>query len=86
MYYAYILQSLKDRRTYAGFCEDVSERLKAHNLGKVAATKNRRPFIILLTEEFKTEKEAKNRERYWKSGSGRRKLKQLFKGEFPPRP
>jgi len=84
MYFAYILQSLKDKRTYAGFCEDVNKRLMVHNSGKVKATENRRPFVILLTEEFQTEKEAKDREKYWKSGSGRRKLKQLFRRGFPP--
>jgi len=51
MYYAYILQSVKDKRTYAGFCEDINIRLKMHNSGRVKATKNRRPFTILLTEE-----------------------------------
>jgi putative endonuclease len=84
MYYAYILQSLKDKKTYAGFCEDVDIRLKMHNSGRVNATENRRPFVILLTETFQTEKEAKDREQYWKSGSGRRKLKHLFKEGFPP--
>jgi putative endonuclease len=84
MYYAYILQSLKDKRTYAGYCEDIDKRLAVHNSGKVKATKNRRPFIILMTEQFQTEKEAKDREKYWKSGSGRRRLKQLFKHGLPP--
>jgi len=78
MYYAYILQSLKDKKTYAGFCKDINKRLAVHNSGKVNATKNRVPFKILLVERFETIKEAKNKEQYWKSGSGRRKLKQLF--------
>lgn len=45
------------------------------------ATKHRRPFKIFYTEEFETMTEAKDRELWWKSTSGRRKLKELFKGK-----
>jgi len=84
MFYVYILQSLKDKRTYVGFCKSIAERLRVHNSGKVNATKHRRPFVILLTEKFNILKEAKDREKYWKTGSGRRKLKQFFRHGFPP--
>ena len=52
MYQIYILQSLKDKRTYIGYTSDLDARLKEHNLGKVAATRNRRPFKILYTENM----------------------------------
>lgn len=84
MYHVYILQSQKDKRTYAGFSEDAEERLKEHNAGKVNATKRRRPLSILMIEECKTLAEAKKRELYWKSGGGRRKLKDYFINGFPP--
>lgn len=78
MNYIYLLQSIKDGKTYAGYSCDVSRRLKEHNEGKVKSTKHRRPLKLLFTEKFKTEKEAKKRELYWKSGAGRRKLKEYF--------
>lgn len=78
MYTVYILQSEKDRRTYIGYTKDFGNRLKLHNSGQVNATKHRFPFTILFTEEFQNEQEAKKRELYWKSGAGRRKLKEYF--------
>ena len=84
MYHVYILQSLKDKKTYTGFSKDVIQRLKVHNSGSVKATKQRRPLKILYTEECETLKETKKRERYWKSGAGRKKLKKFFDEGFPP--
>lgn len=78
MYYVYILQSLKDGRTYVGYSNDFERRFKEHNSGRVKATKYRYPFKILFTEEFEIEQEAKKRELWWKSGAGRRKLKEFF--------
>ena len=86
MFHVYILQSLKDLRTYTGYTEDVNKRLIEHNTGKVKATRNRRPFRVLFVEDLATLQEAKKKELYWKSGSGRRKLKIYFRKKFPPRP
>lgn len=85
MWYCYILQSLKDKRTYVGYTGDLEERLTLHNKGNVNATKNRRPFIVLFAEKFHSKDSAKKRELYWKSGVGRRKLKKYFERGFPPR-
>lgn len=84
MFYIYILQSLKDERTYTGFSENAHDRLIEHNSGKVDATKNRRPLKILFLEKVESLSLAKKREKYWKSGAGRRKLKEFFKNGFPP--
>ncbi|MBU3925763.1 GIY-YIG nuclease family protein [Patescibacteria group bacterium] len=81
--FVYILKSLKDLKTYTGFSLDVGKRIKEHNQGKVDATKHRRPFVLLYKENCFDLKEAKKREKYWKSGAGRRKLKQFFKNGFP---
>lgn len=78
MYFIYALQSLKDQRTYVGHTNDVERRLIQHNSGHVRSTKHRIPFKLLFTEEFETSTEAKKRELYWKSGAGRRKLKEYF--------
>lgn len=79
MFTVYILQSLKDNRTYVGYTKDFEDRLKLHNSGQVKATKYRFPFKLLYKEEFQIESEAKKQELYWKSGAGRRKLKEFFK-------
>lgn len=78
MYKVYILQSLKDNRTYVGYTKNLEQRLKNHNSGQVRSTKYRIPFQVLFSEDFETTKEAKARELWWKSKAGRNKLKEFF--------
>jgi len=82
MFYIYILKSLKDNKTYVGYTNDLERRLSEHNSGQSKATKNRRPFELIFSEQFEVSSEAKKRELYWKSGGGRRKLKELLKDKF----
>lgn len=78
MYTVYILQSVKDKKTYVGYSGDFKRRFKKHNSGRVKATKHRYPLKVLFVEKFENESEAKKRELYWKNGGGRRKLKKYF--------
>ena len=82
MFYIYVLQSLKDLRTYVGYTYDLEKRFEKHNRGLVKSTKHRRPFKLIFSENFQTEFEAKRREVYWKSGAGRRKLKEYFESNI----
>ena len=82
MFYIYILKSLKDNKTYVGYTNNVDRRLTEHNSGKNIATKNRRPLELIFSEEFETSIEARKRGLYWKSGGGRRKLKELLKDKL----
>jgi len=82
MHYVYILLSEKDKRTYVGYTHNLQERLKRHNSGRVTAIKNRRPLEFFYTEEFKTITKAKERELWWESSSGRKRLKGLFKSKM----
>jgi putative endonuclease len=77
-FYVYVLQSLKDGKTYVGETNNLERRLAEHNAGRVPSTKFRRPLKVLFTEQFKTSKQAKDRELWWKSSTGRRKLKKYF--------
>ena len=74
----YVLISEKDNRIYVGSTNNFDQRLKLHNSGSVQSTKHRIPFKLLFKEESQTIQEAKKRELYYKSGAGRRKLKQFF--------
>ncbi|MDP3729418.1 MAG: GIY-YIG nuclease family protein [bacterium] len=78
MFYTYILQSLKDKKTYIGYTQNLEERFKYHSAGRVTSTKYRRPLKLLFSKEFQTKQEAKQQEQYWKSSAGRKKLKQFF--------
>ncbi|MFA6131790.1 MAG: GIY-YIG nuclease family protein [Patescibacteria group bacterium] len=75
-YFVYVLLSLKDRRLYTGFTTDLDRRMKEHNEGTTKSTKNRRPFVLLYYEVYRTEQEAKKREKFLKGGNGRAALKQ----------
>lgn len=74
----YVLQSLKDNRPYAGSTNNFEKRLLLHNSGRVKSTKHWAPFKILFIEKFASLKEVRKREQYYKSGAGRRKLKDYF--------
>jgi putative endonuclease len=78
MYNVYILKSSKYRKTYVGYSNDINRRLKEHNSGKVSYTKKYKPWKIICLETYKSLTEARQRERYLKSGAGRRWMKNLF--------
>ncbi len=67
MYYIYILRSQKDGNLYIGQTENLEERLRYHNLGRVKSTKRRLPLELLHMEEFSSRSEAMRREKILKS-------------------
>jgi putative endonuclease len=79
MFYIYVLKSLRDNRTYVGYTNNLIQRIYKHKTGQVKSIKNRLPIKLLFSEEFPTAHEAKRRELWWKSGAGRRKLKEIYK-------
>lgn len=79
MHYTYILQSSKDRKFYTGCCEDLRKRFKQHNNDLVGSTKGRCPFILIYYEACLNKDDAFARERYLKSGMGKRYLKNRLK-------
>jgi putative endonuclease len=50
---------------------DVIERLKQHNLKQNKSTKAYAPWKLIYKEEFETRLEAREKEKYLKSGVGR---------------
>ena len=78
-YYVYILQSLKDKRFYTGSTNNLRKRLKEHNLNKVYSTKGRGLFDLIYYEACINEQDARQREKYLKSGMGKRYLKNRMK-------
>jgi len=78
MHYVYILLNEAKTRTYTGVADDVNKRLALHNAGRVKASRPYRPYNIIHTESFETLKEARQREKFYKSTTGRRKIKEMF--------
>ena len=62
MHKLYIIQSLEDSSYYIGQTDNLDDRLKRHNQGRSKATKNKRPWKLVYTEEFETRSEAMKRE------------------------
>ncbi len=82
MFYVYILLSLKDKRLYTGSTNDLKNRFKLHNDGRVASTRYRKPFILIYYEACLNQQDARAREKYLKSGPGKFYLKNRLKRFF----
>jgi len=78
VYYVYVL---KDRNNgfYTGYCSDLKKRLNEHKNGKVFATKAKLPVELVYYEACLNKYDAVKREKYLKSGPGKKYLKQRLK-------
>lgn len=81
VYYAYVLLSKKTKRQYTGSCQDLPLRLEYHNRGNVKSTRHGVPWELVYAEEFDTRSDAMNRERYFKTGKGRKELEVLLQSK-----
>lgn len=75
MNYVYVLLSEKDGKFYTGATWDLRLRYKQHQDGEVVSTKNRLPVKLVYYEACLSEKDAFIREKYLKSGLGKRYLR-----------
>ncbi|MCB2221762.1 MAG: GIY-YIG nuclease family protein [Bacteroidetes bacterium] len=76
MFYVYAIYSLRDHRIYVGLTTNTDKRLKAHNAGHTRSTKAYCPWQIFYYEIFSTRELARNREKYFKSGIGKERLRE----------
>ena len=75
----YILRSDSDpSRHYVGITNSMVDRLEWHNDGPSGYTSVNRPWSVVVSMEFPTERAARVFERYLKSGSGRAFAKRHF--------
>ncbi len=77
MYVVYALSSLTRNYIYIGLTDNLERRIAQHNAGHEKTTKPYLPFIVLYSEVLDTRTEARLREKYWKSGTGKRQLRKL---------
>ena len=75
MFYTYVLKSKTDNKLYVGFTQDLRKRIEKHNSGLVDSTRLRRPLFLVYYEACQSEEKAVKREKYFKTGYGRRFLK-----------
>ena len=79
MYYTYVLRSKKDNKFYTGSTTNLRKRLSEHNSGRVPSTKSRGPFELIYYEASPNERDTRAREKYLKTGMGKRYIKNRLK-------
>jgi putative endonuclease len=77
MYKVYAIASVNRNYIYVGLTSDLNERIHRHNSGFERTTKPYLPFILIFEENCPDRKSAREREKYWKSGIGKEKLRKL---------
>ena len=74
-HFVYVLINYDGSKTYTGSTYDLERRLLEHNLGKNKSSKPYIPYEILFYEAFDSLVEANRQEKFYKTTTGRRKLK-----------
>ena len=77
LYYVYIIQSQSSKRYYIGVTSDVAQRIRHHNSGANASTKNKGSWFLVYKEIFRDKKLAWKRERQIKKYKGGEAFKKL---------
>lgn len=79
MWYVYVLKSEKDGKMYTGSTGDLRKRLRQHEESRNQSTKHRKPFTLIYYEASCNEEDARAREKYIKSGMGKRYIRNRLK-------
>ena len=78
MFYVYAISSLSRSYIYVGLTKDLEARIKRHMMGYEKTTRAYRPFELIYFETIDGDQsEARQREKYWKSGVGKEKLRTI---------
>lgn len=77
--YTYVIRSLKSGKWYVGATSDLRKRFSEHQANKSNYTKGKGPYEIIYYEASRNSLDCFAREKYLKSGMGRRYLKSRLK-------
>lgn len=81
-HYVYVLCSTTTGKWYTGCTSDLKKRIQQHSDGKSTYTKSRGPYELIYYEASLSSQDAFRRERYLKSGMGKRYLKNRLKTQL----
>jgi putative endonuclease len=79
MHYTYVILSMKDGKWYTGSTNDLRKRFNMHNAGRIPSTRGREPFRLIYYEACIDARDAHAREKYLKSGMGKKFLRNRLK-------
>ena len=82
MYYVYVIESLSSKRLYIGYSVDLRTRIRDHNWNRNRSTAHKGPWKLIYYEAYLIKKDALGREKFLKSGSGRRYINKQLKHYF----
>jgi len=71
LFTVYAIKSTVKNFTYVGFTSNLYKRLFYHNNGYEKSTKPYSPFTLIYSEQVLSRKEAREKEKFLKSGKGR---------------
>jgi len=79
-YYTYVLISETTGKFYTGSTTELKKRVTEHNNGLVPSAKYKRPLQLIYFEACLSKDNEFRRERYLKSGMGKRYIRNRLKG------
>lgn len=79
-FFVYVLMCEKTSTFYTGCTNDLRRRLQQHNNGEVYYTKSKLPVKLIYFEACLNKDDAFRREKYLKTGMGKRYIKNRLKG------
>ena len=79
MCYVYVIRSLSSDYWYTGVTSDLRKRFSQHHEGSAGWTKRHRPYELIYYEACRNRDDATAREKYLKTGMGKRYLKNRLK-------
>ena len=82
MYYCYVLHFRKNGKLYCGFTSNLKKRIIDHRVGNSEFTSRNGDFDLIFYEAYKNEKDAREAERYFKTGHGREVLRGKLSNYF----
>ncbi|NMB84395.1 GIY-YIG nuclease family protein [Candidatus Roizmanbacteria bacterium] len=78
MFTTYIIRNSFTKRFYIGSTNNLTRRISEHNRGQTISTRRKGKWVLVYKEEFKTNIEAKKREKMIKSYKGGNAFKKLI--------
>jgi len=81
-----VLRSESDSGLYIGYSFNLKRRLASHEGGDARSTSHRRPWRLIYYEAYLNQDDALGRERYLKSGAGRKFLKSQLRNYLAKHP
>ena len=77
-FFVYAIVSERDGIIYVGIARDCDKRLRDHNAGRSKYTSGHIPWRLFYKEYAGDSQGAREREKYYKTASGKRKLRAIL--------